>query len=68
MTVLDLYSENVVLSPNYCSRYQEIGIAESNGDVRIDTGSSYSFTVSAHAEYKFAQNSPKRLARRRAAF
>jgi len=44
----------------------EIGVAECNGHTRILTGS-LEIAVCAHAQYKFEQNSPERLARRRAA-
>jgi len=56
--------ENVVRS---IALLWEIGVAESNGDVTILTGS-LEVAVSAHAQYKFGQNNPKRLLRRRAAF
>jgi len=47
--------------------FQEIGVAESNGDVRILTGSC-EIVVCTHAQYKVANNCPEWLARRRAAF
>jgi len=48
--------------------FREIGVAESNSDVRILTGSS-EVAVSVHAPYTFGKkNSPERLVRRRAAF
>jgi len=46
--------------------FRKSGVAESNGAVRILTGSS-EVAVSAHAQYKFGQNSPEPLARCQAA-
>jgi len=43
---------------------QEIDDAESNGDVRILTGSCRKIAVFAHVQYKFGQNSAERPARR----
>ena len=47
--------------------FQEIGVAKFNGDARMLIGNS-EIAVCAHAQYKFGQNSPEQLARRRAAF
>ena len=47
--------------------FYEIRITESNGNVRIFTGSC-KIAVCSHAQCKMAKNSPERLARRRAAF
>ena len=43
-----------------------MGIAESNGDVRVLIGS-WEITVYAHAQYIFGPNSPSQVARRLAA-
>ena len=47
--------------------FNEIGVAESNGNVRILIGSC-EIAVCTHAQYKINKNIPNRLARRRAAF
>jgi len=65
MTDFDLHGEKLHEMQNYCqlvALFLEIWVAESNGDVRIFTGSS----VSVHAHYKLGQNSPEQQARHRA--
>jgi len=52
--IFDLYSEkHLKTSSDYQTMLWEIGVAESNGNVRILTLSS-ELAVSAHAQYKFS--------------